>query len=193
MAIVLQNFSPALQRVPFVTQPDMQRMVTAVPRAMLYAVTNTEVLDAKPLNDQHKAQFTINLPTTFAYRLIAATINFQQDQSDDWEDQGELQITNAMRGQPIAVTTHHTIPKTNGSTFATITGNAIWTLEQVPTFILQSLRQNVAPGLDFRFSNDLAGASTAGVVNFFGYFFEYDIEQVQLFPPLVPVLTYSIA
>ncbi len=195
MAIVLTAFATAFTRVPFLKPPDSIRQFTAIPRATVAFITNAGVLPLKPINDQQKIQFAPILPTTFAYRLISAGVNVQLGASDDWNQQGELQITNAMRGQELGLTTRHTMDSNNGSTFSTITGNLNYFFPpmQMPTFVLQSLRQNVAAALDFRFGNDAAAASAAGVVNFFCFLYEYDIEQVQAYPPLIPQLTYAIA
>lgn len=195
MAIVLTAFATEFTRVPFLKPPDLVRQLTALPRATVAIITSGGVLPLKPMSDQQKIQFAPTLPTTFAYRLISAGVNVQLGASDDWNVQGELQITNAMRGQPLGITTRHTMTSNNGSTFATITGNVNYFFEpnQMPTFVLQSLRNNVAPILDFRFGNDAVAASAAGVVNFFCFLYEYDIEQVQAYPPLVPTLTYAIA
>ncbi len=195
MAIVLTSFALNQVRVPFTKPPDMVRQFTAMPRATLAFINSGGVLPAKPLNDQQKIQFSIILPTTFAYRLIGVGVNVQEDLVDAWERNGELQITNGMRGQPLGITTRHPMESIFGTTFSAITGNLNFFFRDrvMPTFIIQSLKQNVAAGLDFRFGNDAAAASAAGVVNFFAFLYEYDIEQVQNYPPLVPQLTYAIA
>lgn len=195
MAIVLTGFQTNFVRVPFIKPPDLARMVTAIPRAVVWFINNAGTLPAKPLNDQQKIQFTNLLPLQFAYRLINAGVNVQVQQSDDWNINGEVIISNSMRGQPLGVSTRHSMEGKVGSTFATITGNInyFFSPQTMPTFVVQSIRQNTQAGLDFRFGNDAAAAATAGVVNFFAYYYEYDIEQVQMFPPLVPALTYAIA
>jgi len=193
VAIVLTSFTPTLTRQPFVKPPDTQRQFTAMPRALLFFVLNAGVVPLKPLNDQQKVQFIMTLPTTFAYRMVYAAANIQSNKSDEWGTSGELQVTNAIRGQPLGVTTRHTVTSDDGTTFSTITGNRNYFMRQIPTFIMQSLRANVGAGADFRIGNDSASASTAGVANFLAYFFEYDIEQVQGFPPLIPQLTYATA
>jgi len=195
MAIVLTGFPSNFVRVPFLKPPDMVRMQTAIPRAVVWFVTTLGVLPAKPLNDQQKIQFSTLLPLTFAYRMIGANINVQQDNTDDWNVNGECKISNSMRGQPLGTNTNHGMESQNGSTFAAITGNRnyFFAPTTMPTFILQSIAPNTQAGCDFRFGNDAAAAGGAGVVNFWAYFYEYDIEQVQMFPPLVPALTYALS
>ncbi len=195
MAIVLTGFQTNFVRVPYIKPPDLQRMLTAVPRAIVWFITTAGVVPAKPVNDQQKIQFSLLLPLTFAYRLVNAGLNLQALQAQDWIPNGEAIVTNSMRGQPPGVDTHHPLESVEGSTFATITGvrNYFFPPGVKPTFIMQSIRPNTQAGIDFRFGNDNATAATAGVVNFFAWFYEYDIEQVQLYPPLIPSMVYEVA
>ncbi len=193
MAVVLQAFATTQTRVPFIKPPDMQRMQTAIPRAILTFTVVEAAVAVKPVNDQYTGQVIITLPTTFAYRMIESLWAIQQDESPNYQPDGICQINNAMRGQALGQSNVHPMGSVPTLTFATIGGERVWQLNRVPTYIIQSLRQNVAPGVDFRVVNVTAAAAAAGTTNFMCSFYEYDIEQVQMYPPLVPTLTYSLA
>lgn len=191
MAVVLDGFAPTFERVPFIKPPDPVRMLTAIPRALISLVVNAGVVSAKPLNDQQAVQVSTTLPTTFAYRMIDSQVMIAQDRAASFEAFGELQVTNALRGQPLGVTTRHLLRGGTGFSFATIVAQRFWLIDRNPTMVLQSLRTNVAPVLDWRMLNNDATAAAAGTLHFLATLYEYDIEQVQMFPPLVPVLTQN--
>lgn len=193
MAIVLTGFTAEFTRVPFIKPPDLQRMYTAIPRALVEFTVNDGVVPLKPVNDQQNVQIAVGLPESFAYRMNDMVVSIRQDKADDWDDGAQLQVTNALRGQPLGQVNRHLMNGTLTVTFATITNEKLWSLDRVPTYIMQTNRPLVTPVVDFRFTNINATAAAAGVINFFATFYEYDIEQVEMFPPLVPTLTYALA
>ena len=193
MAIVLDAFVANFSRVPFVKPPDLQRIYTPMPRALVRFTVVNGVVPLKPVNDQQNVQVICDLPETFAYRMNDAIIAIRQDKADDWDSGAQLQVTNAMRGQELGQVNRHLMNGTLTVTFAAITNEQLWQLARIPTYIMQTNVPNVTPGVDFRFTNINAAAASAGVINFFCSFYEYDIEQVEMFPPLVPTLTYALA
>ncbi len=193
MAVVLQAMANVMTRVPYVKPPDIQRVPTPIPRAILRFHHQSVTVVAKPLNDQYTGQTTVVLPTTFAYRMIDSNWQIRQDESVNYEPVGVCFVTNAMRGNALGATIGHAMPSHPTLTFATIVGERIFNIERVPTYIMQSLQTNVGVGVDFRVVNVTAAAAATGFSNFYVQFYEYDIEQVQMFPPLVPQLTYAIA
>jgi len=195
MAIVATQFTPSITRVPFLKPPDMQRMQTSMPRALVTFTLVGGTLDAKPINDQQTLNIGVNLPREFAYRMIDTETTIRQDVAFAWQFGGEMQITNAWRGEPLGLTTHHACIATAESfSINPIVQQTHWIVSRPTTSILQSISPGVAAGITFRFVNNTAPAGVAGVVLFFCRFFEYDIEQVQMFPPLVPAaLTYSLS
>jgi len=193
MAVVLTAFTGQFKRVPYIKPPDLQRMQTAIPRALL-AFTLSASIPAKPVNDQQNVQVAVQLPTTFAYRMVSAICTIKQDVADDWDTAGSLRVTNGMRGQAATgQSNEHAIGSQLGSAFATSAPERYYRLDPQPTYIIQSIAVNAAPVVDFRFTNIAAAVGAAGNILFFCQLYEYDIEQVQRFPPLVPVLTYAIA
>lgn len=196
MAIILTAFTPVITRVPWVKPPDLQRVFTAQPRARLDFTVRDGVVPLKPINDDQNNQIVCLLPQTFAYRMISATCAIRQNSANDYDAFAQMQVTNAMRAHQLGLTVRHPMPSGISSSFSPVTPERIWfadSLQGMPTYIMQSIQVNVAAGVDFRFSNTIDPASGAGVINFFASFWEFDIEQVQMFPPLVPqALTYSL-
>ncbi len=193
MAVVLQAFAAVQTRVPFIKPPDMPRMATAIPRSILRFSFSSLTVDIKPVNDQYTGQVAIVLPTTFAYRMIDMNWAIRQDESPNYEPVGVVQVSNAMRNEALGLVISHAMPSHPTLTFASIGGERIWNVERIPTYIMQSIGSNSSVGVDFRVVNVTAAAAAAGFSSFYCQFYEYDIEQVQMYPPLVPTLTYAIA
>lgn len=193
MAIVIDGFTGVFKRVPFVKPPDLQRMFTALPRSIVHFNVINQTLSAKPLNDQQQVQVILNLPFEFAYRMVDAIMSLRQDVANNFNDSGQLEITNSLRGQPLGQVNRHVLRGTDTTTFTPFVADVLVVPDRVPTYIMQSVSPGISPGLDFRMINLQAAASAAGFINFFASFYEYDIEQVQMFPPLVPgALTYAL-
>jgi hypothetical protein len=191
MATVLVGLIPDFKRVPFLKPPDMQRLPTPLPRALIVLTVNQGVVDAKPTDDDMNLQVTFTPPVEFAYRLIDSSLEVHGGGTANYNDGGELQITNAMRGQPLGVTTRHGLRGQDGLIFVQ-TAQKFWRLDATPSFIIQSISSGISPVMDWRVINGNATATLAATVNFLATLYEYDIEQVQMFPPLIPSLTYNV-
>jgi len=191
MAVVQDAFTPTFHRVPFLKPPDMQRMFTPIPRSIVTYVVRGGALSAKPINDQQTAQYVVTHPVEFAYRLIESYVSITQDVAQDWED-GGLVIVNGSRGTPLGTQVWYAMTGSPALSFSPVTERQFWHLRDRPTGVIQSLAKDVSPVVDFRIVNRTTPAAAAGFYNATSTWFEYDIEQVQMFPPLVPSLTYSL-
>ncbi len=194
MAIVSDDYTATFRRVPFTKPPDMDRMLTPLPRAMVMFVVNGSAVSIKPINDQQVLDVQCNLPLEFAYRMIDADLTVKQDVAFAYQAGGELQVANALRGNPLGITTRHAMIATAESfSDSPITQQVHYRVSALPTFIMQSIRSGIAPFFDFIVVNNTAPAGVAGTIRFLCRCYEYDIEQVQMFPSLVPgSLTYDL-
>jgi hypothetical protein len=194
MAVVVTTLFATMTRVPFIKPPDMQRMITAMPRSIMTAVVDDGVLDAKPINDQQTLSVGMVLPFQFAYRQVTGYLRIINQGIANWQDGAEVQITNGMRGQPLGVTQHQLLHKTDILQFSPIAAAGVWEYTRIPSTIIQSIAAGVSPVMDIRTVNNAAAASVAATVQLVFTFYEYDIEQVQMFPSLVPhALTYDLS
>lgn len=193
MAVITDTFTPAASRTTLLTPADMPRQATAIPRAVLNFGVANGVVSAKPINDQAILNVVISLPTQFAYRMIELTAWLTQDTAPDWGDQIYLEVVNAIRGLEQGLITRHV---TAAVDFVAVpTPINAWAVDlRVPSYILQSItRPTSSPTITFKASNNSDPAAAAGVMSFYASFFEYDIEQVQMFPIHYPTLTLERA
>lgn len=186
MAVVSDQFVSTFSRTVFIKRPDATRMFTAEPRAIVNFNVFNGTLSAKPLSDQQNIVVLVDLPLAFAYRMIELNCSISQDVADDWDRGVFLEVTNAIRSlEPGSVERH---PGTNTSLVRrNVTG--VWAIDfPVPRYIMQALRPNVAAAMSFEAGNQNAAAGSAGVINFYASFLEYEIEQVQMYPVHFPWL-----
>ncbi len=184
-----------MTRIPFLKPPDMQRMIGPMPRSIVTFGIDEAVLELKPINDQQTVQVAVDLPVSFAYRMVSTELSIVQQGGAGTYVDGELHISGGLRSRPVSFTSKHVMPKFSTLTFAPIAGGASWRMDVVPSFIIQSVvGPGFAPIVDYRIVNNGAPAASAGTLSFLAMFYEYDVEQVQMFPALVPgALTRDLA
>ncbi len=191
MAVVLDSLTATAARTVFTKPPDLARMFSPLPRALVNFSILNGVISIKPLNDTAELVVSISLDPTFAYRLVELSASMIQDTARDWNALTFLEITNAIRNLVTGATQRHTFLKSNGT--HTPTPTEMWCLggnsENLPRYIMQLNR--AAPVITFKANNDTAAASVAGTFNFHAAFMEYEIEQVEAYFLHYPVLTLS--
>lgn len=186
MAVVSDQFVATLSRTVFVKRPDLTRMFTAEPRAIVNFNVFNGVVSAKPSNDQQNIVIALDLPFQFAYRMIELTCHVFQDVAGDWSTSTLLDVTNAIRQLEQGTVQRHPGTSTIGTRRNV---QVFWAIDMtVPRYIMQSTRPGVSPTITFEAGNDNASAGAAGTVNFYASFFEYEIEQVQMYPIHYPAL-----
>ncbi len=187
MAIVADSRTLENNRLPFLKPPDMSRMQSPMPRAMMNCVLHNSGISAKPINDQQTLTVAVDLDPSFAYRMIACEITIVQDVAFAWQFGAELQVSSALRGVRINQIFHHSMVAVAESfTTSPIVQQVHYAMSRLPTYIMQGRGAGFAPIVNWRMVNNSAPAGAVGTVSALVRFYEYDIEQVQGFPPLVP-------
>ncbi len=188
MAVVSDPFVSAFTRTPIIKLPDPVRMFTAQPRAIANFNVQGGVLSAKPLNDQQNVIIAIDLPIQFAYRMIEMNVHFQQDVAGDWDPACLLDVVNGIRNLG-GFGRRQLHPGIWVNTIRRNTQGIMAIDFPVPRYIMQAIAPSTAPTITFEASNNTAAAALAGTVDFLATFYEYEIEQVQMYPVHYPTLT----
>ncbi len=188
MAVVQDFLTATLRRTVFVKPPDLQRQLTAIPRAIVTFAIQNGVISIKPVNDQQELNIGLTLDGNFAYRWIDLMWSLDQDVAFDWNTRGYLELTNVIRNLELGMTLRHvvvmddvTIVPGGGERIMARTG-----VDPVPAmrYIIQTPAAfpTASPVISFKATNQTAAAGIAGTTNFYASFYEYDIEQVEMFP-----------
>ncbi len=176
-----------LRRTVFVKPPDMLRQLTAIPRAIVTFAILNGVISIKPLDDEQELIIGISLDGNFAYRWIDLMWTLDQDVAFDWNTRGYLELTNAIRNLELGMTLRHvvvlddvTIVPGGAERIMARTG-----VDPVPgmRYIIQTpaAHPTSTPIITFKATNQSAAAGVAGTTNFYASFYEYDIEQVEMY------------
>ncbi len=194
MAVVLTSLTAEFKRTVFIKPPDMQRMFTAIPRAIVTFHILNGVIDAKPVNDQQELIIGLSVDSAFAYRWIDLAFHLSQDVAHDWNARGYLELTNAIRNLEPGMTQNHVVVFDDVVVVpgATERLTARTGVDPVVRYIIQvppSSAVGSAPIITFKASNETAAVGAAGTCNFYASFYEYDIEQVEMYPTHYAQLT----
>ncbi len=194
MAVVLDSITATLSRTPFIKPPDNIREWTAMPRAIVnYDILNG-VISAKPLNDDQELIISMVLDPTFAYRFLELAVSLVQNEANNWQRFGYLELTNAIRNIQLGATQRHLVPNqilsrvpAGGNMWISIPDN----FSSLPRYVVQAVSGSATPVTTFKATNQADPAGTAGTVNFHCAWMEFDIEQAERFPIHWPALVYS--
>ncbi len=194
MAVVLDSLSGGQTKTTFIKPPDTVREWTAMPRALINFDILNGVISAKPENDSQELIISMTLDPTFAYRFLELAISLEQNQAANWQRQGYLELTNAIRGQALGATQHHLVP--NSVVTRVPQGANMWISHpdvaySLPRYVIQQRSIGAAPVITFKAVNTIAAVATAGTVNFHCTWMEFDIEQAERFPIHWPALVYT--
>ncbi len=185
MAVVLDSLAATFRRTVFLKPPDMLRQLTAIPRAIVTFNILNGVITAKPVNDTAELIIGMTLDTSFAYRWIDLAWDLTQDVAFNWNNRGYVEITNGIRNLVSGMTQRHVvvmddvnIVPTAGERIMARTG-----VDPLVRYIIQTTQESgFAPIITFKASNENVAVGAAGTTNFYASFYEYDIEQVEMYP-----------
>ncbi len=195
MAVVLDSTAATLRRTVFIKPPDMVRQLTAIPRAIVTFNLLNFPITAKPVNDTAELIIGINLDGNFAYRWIELVWSLTQDVAFNWNNRAYLELTNAIRNLEIGATQHHVVVNDDVTVVPgpseRIIARAQQFVSNLPRYIIQTPAVNPAatPVISFKASNENVAVGAAGTTNFLASFYEYDIEQVEMYPIHYAALT----
>ncbi len=195
MAVVQDSFLATFSRTGFIKPPDLQRELSAMPRAIVNYSVIQGTVSAKPVNDQQELTVALVFQTTFAYRYAELHAAVLQDVAFDWTNRAYLEIVNGIRNiaggsvqrHPYILEDIPIMPGAGESWTARVAAEA-----NSPRYVIQTLPgSQAAPVVTFKCGNQAAAVGAAGTLDFFASFFEYDIEQVERFPIHWPVTTWA--
>ncbi len=173
----------------------MARQYTAIPRAIVTFHILNGVISAKPLNDTAELIVSIVLPQNFAYRWVDLAFHLSQDVAFDWNARAYVELTNAIRNLEIGMTMNHVVVLDDVTVVPGPTERlmARTGVDPVVRYIIQTPAANpqASPVITMKASNETAAAGAAGVFNFYASFYEFDIEQVEMYPVHFSTLTLS--
>lgn len=189
MGTLIQNEILEGSYVPYERPPQAQTLWSAIPRGLQSFVAANATLDAKGAGDIMLLNLKATLPPNFAYVLADIHCAIAQDEADDWDTVGTLNLQNYYRApQSVAMS----------STF--MFGFEVGTFLNTTRVMTNSERSSKLPAfpiigtpgtsgalINVLLGNGSGNATTAGAVNAFISFWQFDLEQVRKFPINTPI------
>lgn len=191
MAVVATTIAMTSTYRPFERPPEALTLWTAIPRGLQSFVVDGTALDAKPAADQQTLTLTATLPPNFGYVLMDYSVSIAQDAAENWADEMNLNLQNFYIAPEtlslgISQTWTDTFP-TQGPALGALSIANVRNTRHLAGFPLPSFPMYApvgASGILVRLSghNDNADVATAGVVNAYIAFWQFDLEQIRKFP-----------
>ncbi len=141
-----------------------------------------EVLALKPINDTLLLTVSWTLPPNFGYILNEMYLNIIVDKAFEWRDTGQYrlsQASSATAGASYRVPIEFALAS-NAAAGTTLRMTRIRAGELPRTPIVT---QQVGTTAVMAFTNENANAEAAGTVDAIISYWEYDLEQLQNYPP----------
>jgi len=179
---------------PFERLPDPAMLWTAVPRGLRGFIVNTALLDLKPINDQQLLTLSATLPNGFAYVFAGVHLGIAQNRAGDWNDNYTLNLQNWYQGE-LALSSSWIMPWLDGLVGGTgppveknTSAHSMDSLPKAPMYAPTGVAGIL---ISIQAENQQATAATAGTVNAYINFWEFDLEQARKFPINAPIPTHS--
>jgi len=192
MALVSTALTFVTDYVPYERPPQPDTLWSAIPRGLLSGIVNAGTLDAKPVNDDQTLTCTMTLPPNFGYVMADSQLTVNQNRAGDWRDFCTLRLNNFYRGAPANVDAFD-INYVQG--FIDIglfsTARAMSVINPWPSFPILAVRVESPTIVVLSAHNAQDAVATAGTVDAFVSFWQFDLEQIRKFPINSPIPTHS--
>lgn len=194
MAIDTQTIAMTGSYVPYERPPQPLTLWSAIPRGIQSFIVPTAALDAKALNDSMILALTATLPPNFGYVMADIMVTIAQDEANDWNNVLIFNLQNFYRAPPSLSIGLSATWLANFSNQADGLLRALRGVESQgswPTFPLIGSEDTSGVQVRITITNPAAAATTAGTVNAFVSFWQFDLEQIRKYPINSPFPTHS--
>lgn len=182
MALDIQSVFVVRAFQPYERPPQAATLWSVIPRG-LEILTASRALDAKAVNDAALLTIPWIMSPNYAWAIQDIGFTIVQDRGSDWADNTNLNFQNFMRLGEVGLNANYRFrwltSSQDGQTRTLIRNNQSSPLPTMPMTTLDG-----SSGLAFNFTawNNNATVSTAGVLDFFCTFWQFDLEQVRKYP-----------
>jgi len=191
VALVIQEIDMTPDYVPYERPPQPQTLWSAIPRGLQSFLVDTQVLDLKPVGDSFRLNLKATLPPNFGYVMADMNVSIAQDRAFDWDAFANLNLQNYYRA-PVDISVGLSSDWVQDFLTNSATGTRALNLAQAwPTFPLIGAPGTSGALVVLSISNSNATAATAGTVNAYASFWQFDLEQIRKYPINSPQPVHS--
>ncbi len=192
MALVSTALTFVQDYVPYERPPQPDTLWSAIPRGLLSGIVNAGVLDAKPVNDDQSLTCTMTLPVNFGYVMADCQLSVNQNRAFDWDAIANLRLNNFYRGAPPNVDAFDINYRQELLVIGlNSTTRCMSVVQPWPTFPILAVRTESPAIVVLSANNGNDTVTTAGTVDAFVSFWQFDLEQIRKYPINSPIPTHS--
>jgi len=192
MALDIQTIVMTSNYTPYERPPEAYTLWSAIPRGLQTFLVDGQALDVKALNDEALLQLTAILPPNFGYVMQDLNLTIAQNLAENWSTFMNLNLQNFYRaGENEALAlAGNWVQDFLGAAQDTST-RASARRQPWPAFPMIGAQQSTGIQVNISTFNNVAAATTIGVVNAYIAFWQFDLEQLRKFPINSPFPTHS--
>jgi len=192
MALDIQTIAMTPQYQPYERPPDTLTLWSAIPRGLATFLVDTQALDAKALNDEALLQLQGTLAPNFGYVMADCNVTIAQNLAENWSTFINLNLQNFYRaGETLALgLAANWVQDFLGAAQDTST-RSLSVRQPWPTYPIIGTAKTSGILINISTFNNVAAAATAGTVNAYISFWQFDLEQIRKFPINTPIPTHS--
>lgn len=188
MALVIDTIAMRPTYLPYERMPDPAALWTAVPRGLRGFFTES-ALSAKPVNDDQIVNLTGTLSPNYAYVFAEIGVLMTQNRAADWESVYTLNLGSWYQGlTSVAMDWNFDWPLVGFDQQRR--GNGL-SKNPMPSAPMWAPSDSSGILINISGSNGNNTVATAGVINGYINFWEFDLEQARKFPINSPIPVHA--
>jgi len=191
-ALVTTNITMQPTYLPYERPPDPAALWSAIPRGLRGGIVSGAALDVKPTSDQQLLTISLTLPAQFAYVFAGIQLGINIDVANDWEGKYIFNLQQYYQGLSLSSSWNLPLEQALKSNLGGETrASGAHSMDTLPSFPIYAPRGSSGILISIQAGNANNAAGSAGTVDAFINFWEFDLEQIRKYPINSPIPTHS--
>jgi len=192
MALVIQNEAMVGSYIPYERPPQPITLWSAIPRGLQSFVVDGQSLDLILINNDALLNLTATLPPNFGYVMQDAGLTLSMEQAGSaWDNNYNLNLQNFYRapGQSLGFAgnwVQDMVDTAQDRSTKNSSNRQPW-----PAFPMIGTEGTTGIQIVMSTFNNAQTARSAGTINAFIAFWQFDLEQIRKFPINSPIPTHA--
>lgn len=192
MALQIQNTPLTGSYVPYERPSQPYTLWSAIPRGLQSFIAAAETLEAITGGNELLLNLTATLPPNFAYVMADMNLTIAQSLGSQWGNEMNLNLQNFYRTtESLAVALSGNWPEQMLSVAQDLTTRNMRLNNPLPSFPIIGAQGTSGILINMSYFNNAGNAATAGTINAYCSFWQFDLEQVRKYPINSPQPVHS--
>ncbi len=192
MVLQIQNTPLTGSFVPYERPPQPYTLWSAIPRGLQSFIAANATLEAITGGNELLLNLTATLPPNFAYVMADMNLTIAQSLGSQWANECNLNLQNFYRTTlDLAVALASDWPEQMLNVAQDLTTRNMRLNNPLPSFPIIGAEGTTGVQVNLSYFNNAGNAATAGTINAYCSFWQFDLEQVRKFPINSPQPTHA--